>query len=90
MTRQPAATGIEPPDGNGGVQAILELLERLYDDVCASFLAHLERTGHARSAKDRGEILTYIGGMREALGRAAGGDWRPLQDQADTIRSLVG
>ena len=28
--------------------------------------------------------------MREALGRAAGGDWRPLQDQADTIRSLVG
>jgi hypothetical protein len=90
MVRNPAVTGTEPPDGGGEVQAILKLLERLYDEVRARFLADLARTGHAPSAEDRRQILKYIRGMRDALGRAAGGDWRPLQDQAETIRSLVG
>ena len=89
MARQPAVTGIEPPDG-GEVRAVLELLERLYDGVRESFVAELVRMGHARSAEDRGSILTYIRGMREAVGQAAGGDWRPLQYKAKGIRSLAG
>ena len=74
MVRNPAVTGTEPPDGGGEVKAILKLLERLYDEVRARFLADLARTGRAPSAEDRRQILTYIRGMRDALGRAAGGD----------------
>ena len=58
MERQPAVKGIEPPEAGGGVRAVLELLERLYDEVRPSFLADLVRTGHAQSAGDRAEVLT--------------------------------